>query len=86
MILKSVILRGFKAINLQVATKDNSLSLLVRRLTNVKLSEKLPIKYCNIKKLEVNQELSEMNLDWIKETIWTSVLLTPLRRTSRCRN
>ena len=62
MILKSVIHRGFKAINLQVTPKDTSLSVLVRCLTNVKLSEK-PVKYCNIKKLEVNQVLSEMKLD-----------------------
>jgi hypothetical protein len=53
-----------KANILQVTTKkDTSLSELVRSLANVKLSEKQPIKYCNIKKLEVNQELSEMKLD-----------------------
>ena len=65
MILKSVILSGFKAFKgniLQVTTKDKSLSLLVRCLANVKLSDQ-PVKYCNIKKLEVNQELSEMKLD-----------------------
>jgi len=64
MILKSVILRGLKASNrnLKVSTKDTSLSVLVRCLANVKLNEK-PVKYCNIKKLEVNQELSEMKLD-----------------------
>ena len=54
-------LGGFKINNLQVLTSDN-LSVLVRCLTNVKLREQ-PIKYCSIKKLEVNQELSRLKLD-----------------------
>ena len=54
-------LGGFKINNLKVLTSDN-LSVLVRCLTNVKLSEQ-PIKYCSIKKLEVNQELSRLKLD-----------------------
>ena len=62
MLLRSVLLSGFKANIFQVTKKDPSLSVLVRCLTNVTLSEKL-VKYCNIKKLEVNQELSEMKLD-----------------------
>ena len=62
MILRSVILSGFKLNNLQVTTKDNSLSVLVRCLTNVKLSDQ-QVKYCNIKKLKVNQELSQMKLN-----------------------
>ena len=55
--IKSMILRGLK-----VTAKDNPLSVLVRHFTNVKLSDQ-PIKYCNIKKLEVNQELSRQVLD-----------------------
>ena len=62
MILRSVILSGFKLNNLQVTTKDNSLSVLVRCLTNVKLSDQ-QVKYCNIKKLKVNQELSQLKLN-----------------------
>jgi len=62
MILRSVILSGFKLNNLQVTTKDNSLSVLVRCLTGVKLSDH-QVKYCNIKKLELNQELSQLKLD-----------------------
>ena len=62
MILRSVILSGFKLNNLQVTTKDNSLSVLVRCLTSVKLSDH-QVKYCNIKKLELNQELSQLKLD-----------------------
>ena len=49
--------------NFQVTSKDNSLSVLVRSLANVKLSAKPPVKYCNIKKLDVNKELSRLKLD-----------------------
>ena len=47
--------------NLTVPNVDWSLSVLVRSLTNVKLRD--PIKYCSIKELKVNQELSLMKLD-----------------------
>merc|ERR1719362_714732 len=49
--------------NLTVPNVDWSLSVLVRSLslTNVKLRD--PIKYCSIKELKVNQELSMMKLD-----------------------
>ena len=49
--------------NLTVPNVDWSLSVLVRSLslTNVKLRD--PIKYCSIKELKVNQELSQMKLD-----------------------
>ena len=49
--------------NLTVPNVDGSLSVLVRSLTltNVKLRD--PIKYCSIKELKVNQELSQMKLD-----------------------
>ena len=39
----------------------SDLSMLVRTLTAVKLSE--PSSYCSIKKLEVNQKISQMKLD-----------------------
>ena len=47
--------------NLTVPNVDCSLSVLVRSLTNVKLRD--PIKYCSIRELKVNQELSLMKLD-----------------------
>ena len=68
MIPRSVIIRGLvpsgghhPMMNFKGTTVDYSLSVLVRHLTNVKLSE--PIKYCSIKKLEINQQLSQMKLD-----------------------
>merc|ERR1711946_47108 len=62
MILRSVILRGSVSFGgLKVTTKDISLSVLVRSLTDLKLSES--IQYCSIKKLEVNWELSQQELD-----------------------
>ena len=47
-----------------IFSRDNlktDLSILVRTLTAVKLSE--PKSYCSIKKLEVNQKISQMVLD-----------------------
>ena len=69
MMLRSVIYRGLVPgggghlvmENLKVSTLDCSLSVLVKCLSNVKLTE--PIQYCSIKELEVNQELSRMKLD-----------------------
>ena len=62
MIRRSVMFRGLVPVaGLHVSTVDCSLSVLVRCLTNVNLSE--PIKYCSIKELEVNKELSQMKLD-----------------------
>ena len=60
MIPRSVILRGLVP-GLKVITKDISLCVLVRSLTNLKLSE--TIQYCSIKKLEVNWKLSQQKLD-----------------------
>ena len=77
MILRSVILRGpvpgggLKLMNLQVSSKDISLSVLVRRLTNLKLIES--IQYCSIKKLEVNQKISQMVL-YGKDSLDMSVI------------
>ena len=62
MILRSALLRGPVSFEgLKVTTKDISLSVLVRSLTNLKLSE--PIQYCSTKKLEVNWKLSQQKLD-----------------------
>ena len=62
MILRSALLRGPVSFEgLKVTTKDSSLSVLVRSLTNLKLSE--TIQYCSIKKLEVNWKLSQQKLD-----------------------
>ena len=62
MIQRSVIFRGLvSGSGLHVSTVDCSLFVLVRCLTNINLSE--PIRYCSIKELEVNKELSRMKLD-----------------------
>ena len=52
---------GLKVMNLPVLSKDISMRVLVRGLTNLKLSE--TIQYCSIKKLEVNWKLSQQKLD-----------------------
>ena len=84
MLLRSVLLSGFKANIFQVTKKDTSLSVLVKSLASVKLSENQPIKYCNIKKLEVNQELSEMKQD--EKDHLDKCVAYILRRTSMCQN
>ena len=67
MILRSVVLRGpvpgsgLKMMNLQVTPKDIALSVLVRSLTSLKLTESM--QYCSIKKLGVNWDLSQQKLD-----------------------
>ena len=62
MFLRSVLIRGpVPGGGLRVTTKDISLSVLVRSLNSLKLSES--IQYCSIKKLEANCELSRQKLD-----------------------